>query len=78
MLVVSRKKDQAILIGDNIRVLVVRIDEDKVRIGIEAPNEVSILREELSDVSTGDPSGDCVRDSAGMGGGLGDADSDVE
>lgn len=47
MLVLSRKKHQAIIIDGNIVVMVCRIDGDKVRIGIEAPPNVTILREEL-------------------------------
>lgn len=47
MLVLSRKQHDAILIGDNVRVTVVRIDRNQVRLGIEAPPHVAVLREEL-------------------------------
>jgi len=47
MLVLSRKTGQRILIGDDITVTLVRVDGDTVRIGIEAPETVRILREEL-------------------------------
>ena len=47
MLVLSRKVNERIMIGDNITVTIVRIAGDKVRIGIEAPNDVPIRREEL-------------------------------
>ena len=47
MLVLSRKSNQAIRIGDDIRVSIVRIDRNQVRLGIEAPGEVEVLREEL-------------------------------
>lgn len=47
MLVLSRKTNQSILIGENVRVVVVGIREDKVKIGIEAPREVSVHREEV-------------------------------
>ena len=46
MLVLSRKTNEVIVIG-NIRVTVVRIGPNSVRIGIEAPDDVKILREEL-------------------------------
>lgn len=47
MLVLSRKRDQRILIGDNITLTVVDIRGDTVRFGIEAPSDVVVLREEL-------------------------------
>lgn len=47
MLVLSRKKDQFIVVGDNIRICVVEIRGDKVRIGVEAPKDVKIDREEI-------------------------------
>ena len=47
MLVLSRKQDETIRIGDDIRITVIAIQGDKVRIGIEAPQDVLILRSEL-------------------------------
>ena len=47
MLVLSRKINERILIGENIRITVVATRGSQVRIGIEAPAEVSIFREEL-------------------------------
>ncbi|WP_425614628.1 carbon storage regulator CsrA [Anatilimnocola sp. NA78] len=47
MLVLSRKRDERILIGDNIVVTIVDIRGDKVRIGIEAPANVAVHREEI-------------------------------
>ena len=47
MLVLSRKRDEKIIIGDNIVVMVVRIDRDEIRLGIEAPKDISIHREEI-------------------------------
>jgi carbon storage regulator len=47
MLVLSRKRDEKIIIGDNIVVMVVRIDRDEIRLGIEAPKDISIHREEV-------------------------------
>ena len=47
MLVLSRKVGQRILIGDQIAVTVVRVAQGTVRIGIEAPNDLAIVREEI-------------------------------
>ena len=49
MLVLTRKINERILIGDNIRVTVVAVRGNQVRVGIEAPNDVRIFREELCD-----------------------------
>lgn len=49
MLVVSRKKDESIIIGDNIKVTVVEISKDRIRIGVDAPESVKIVRSELYD-----------------------------
>ena len=46
MLVLTRKTNERICIGDNITLTVVKIDGRKVRLGIEAPKEVIIRREE--------------------------------
>lgn len=45
MLVVTLKEDEKVLIGDNVRIMVVKIHGKQVRLGIEAPPEVLILRE---------------------------------
>ena len=47
MLVLSRKLGERIMIGENIAVTVVRIGPNNVRLGIEAPRELNIVREEL-------------------------------
>ena len=47
MLVLSRKQDEKIMIGDDITLMVISIQGDKVRLGIDAPKEVSIHREEV-------------------------------
>jgi carbon storage regulator len=47
MLVLSRQRDESIVIGDNIVITIVDIRSDKVRIGINAPSEVSVHREEV-------------------------------
>jgi len=55
MLVLSRKTSERILIGDDIAITIVRIGPNSVRIGIEAPKGMSILREELCNFSTEKP-----------------------
>jgi len=47
MLVLSRKETERIRLGDSIVVTVVRVAGDKVRLGIDAPADVVVLREEL-------------------------------
>jgi carbon storage regulator len=47
MLVLSRRQNERIRVGDTVVVTVVRVSGDKVRIGIEAPPHVKVLRDEL-------------------------------
>ena len=49
MLVLSRKQNERIRVGDSVVVTVVRVSGDKVRIGIEAPQSMRVLRDELED-----------------------------
>lgn len=49
MLVLSRKKNESIIINDNVTIVVVEIRGDKVRLGIEAPKEVPVHRKEVYD-----------------------------
>ncbi|MEM7416459.1 MAG: carbon storage regulator [Gemmatimonadota bacterium] len=49
MLILQRKADEALLIGDDIRIVVLRTDSGGTRLGIEAPAHVTILREEIVD-----------------------------
>lgn len=51
MLVLQRKKQESILIGEDIRVTVLECGSDGVKIAIEAPKEISILREELAEAA---------------------------
>lgn len=47
MLVLTRKKDEAVVIGDDIEIIVSEISEDKVKIAIKAPKNIKIFRKEL-------------------------------
>ena len=47
MLVLSRKERQRIRLGDNITVTIVRLTGDQVRLGIDAPRDIRVLRDEL-------------------------------
>jgi carbon storage regulator len=47
MLILTRKVDQAIVIQGNILVTVLRVERDRVKLGISAPEEITVLREEL-------------------------------
>jgi len=49
MLVLSRQRDESIIIGDNIVVTIVDIRGDKVRLGINAPSEIPVHRQEVYD-----------------------------
>ena len=49
MLVLSRQRDESIIIGDNIVITIVDIRGDKVRLGIEAPREIPVHRQEVYD-----------------------------
>jgi carbon storage regulator len=60
MLVLTRRTGQALRIGDGVEVYVVRVDGDRVVLGIQAPRDVSIVRAELVTQV-----GDEVRDAAG-------------
>lgn len=47
MLVISRKREESLVIGDNIEIKIIKIEENSVKIAIEAPRELKILRKEL-------------------------------
>lgn len=47
MLVLTRKRNESIILGNNIEITVLDIDGDKIKIGIEAPMSISILRKEV-------------------------------
>lgn len=49
MLVLSRQKDETIVIGDDVEITVVDVRGDKVRLGISAPRSISVHRKEIYD-----------------------------
>ena len=49
MLVLSRQRDETIMIGDEIQITVVDIRGDKIRLGIEAPRQIQVHRKEVYD-----------------------------
>lgn len=69
MLVLSRKKNESIIINDDITIVVVEIRGDKVRLGVEAPKDVTVHRQEVyeairrSNEMMDRPNGSSVRDS---------------
>jgi carbon storage regulator len=56
MLVLSRKLNESIIIGENIRITVVGVRGSQIRLGIEAPDSVQIFREEILDQGPADES----------------------
>ena len=62
MLVLSRKESEKIMLGDEVVLTIVRISGDRVRLGIEAPSDMLILREELDSEPTNSTAG--IRDTA--------------
>lgn len=47
MLVLSRKKDESIMVGDDVEITIVDVRGDKVRLGITAPREIPVHRKEI-------------------------------
>ncbi len=62
MLVLSRQRDESIIIGDNIVLTIVDIRGDKVRLGIEAPQEIPVHRQEVYEAIRRENSGGAGRD----------------
>ncbi len=58
MLVLTRKPNQAIVIGDDIKIVIVSVDRDQVRLGIEAPRDIAVHRSEVyEEIHRGRPVG---------------------
>lgn len=49
MLVVTRKTDESLIIADNIEIMVLEVSKDRVKLGVSAPRDVRIIRNELID-----------------------------
>lgn len=49
MLILSRKLEEAIWLGDNIKIKIMGIEKGTVKLGIEAPSDITILRQELKE-----------------------------
>jgi carbon storage regulator len=49
MLILNRKEGESIIIGDNVEIRILEVQDGKIKIGIDAPKEVSILRKEVYD-----------------------------
>lgn len=64
MLVLSRKKGQSLLIAGNTTIRVLEIKGNQIRLGIEAPGDVAVMRTELSERQLAHP---CVRAGRGPG-----------
>ena len=47
MLIITRKKGQSIMIGDDIEITVSKLDDGSVKLGIDAPKDMTILRKEI-------------------------------
>ncbi|WP_105176122.1 MULTISPECIES: carbon storage regulator CsrA [Clostridium] len=47
MLIITRKKDESLMIGDDIEITVLKLEDGSVKLGINAPRETTILRKEL-------------------------------
>ncbi|MDO5554089.1 MAG: carbon storage regulator CsrA [Planctomycetia bacterium] len=69
MLVLSRKKNESIVIDGNISIMIVEIRGDKVRLGIEAPKDVTVHRKEVFEaIQTKERQGDNAPDTPAAGG----------
>jgi len=72
MLVLSRKKNESIIINDNITITVIEIRGDKVRLGIDAPKDVTVHRREVyeaiqNQAKIGEPNPSPVSPDTGLG-----------
>ena len=49
MLVVTRKTDESLILADNIEIMVLEVSKDRVKLGVSAPRDIKIIRNELID-----------------------------
>ena len=63
MLVLSRMKDESIMIGDDIKITIIGIRGDKVRLGIQAPRSISVHPEEIYELVRKEKAADNDKDS---------------
>jgi carbon storage regulator CsrA len=76
MLVLSRKANQSIMIGSDIRILVVGLDRDQVKLGIEAPRDVPVHRFEIfSEIHRTTPIGEPSDERGAVGKAMTEADN---
>jgi carbon storage regulator len=57
MLVLTRKPEESIQIGENITVTIIKVNGKAVRVGIDAPDDIRIIRSELADKPAGGSNG---------------------
>ena len=50
MLVITRRKDESLLIGDDIEIKIVKVEDGSVRLAISAPRDITILRKEVFEI----------------------------
>lgn len=65
MLVLTRSKDESLMIGDSVEIKVIETKGGKVRLGIEAPREMSVHRKEVWLKIQGEQDGNCNKNRAG-------------
>ena len=75
MLVLSRKKDESIVINNDITIVVVEIRGDKVRLGVEAPKEVPVHRREVFEAIARGETIDAASAAADVSGSPGEPDA---
>jgi carbon storage regulator len=63
MLVLSRQRDESIMIGDNVEITIVDVRGDKVRLGITAPKEIPVHRREIYDAIQREKAAAAAKDS---------------
>ena len=51
MLIISRKRGESFLIGDDIEVFILDLQNDKIKVGIDAPLPITVIRKELKEIS---------------------------